>query len=313
MEGVETIFNRPTRAMEESTGAVSSVTLDNREFTQAHRYVLFNSENIFQFRDMVEDELRRGHRHIFDAIIEKHHMEKFYGWFKSHVMSMTDANRERTSVTDTIITLSKGLSSNVEANRKTQNSGVSVATKGGISYYGVLTDIIKLNYSGNIRHMLFKCTWVDDQNRRGYKNDEIGFPMVNFTHSIHGGEELVDELYVLASQATQVFYVEDKRQKDWYVVVKTKARDVFDAGIGPHCDEDDTYGFYENIPYSITSNDAGRENLRWGRDDVEGMTIDASIIRERDLHEMDNLDDCEFIDDESNDEDDNEVEYNDDE
>ena len=46
---------------------------------------------------------------------------------------------------------------------------------------------------------------------------------------------------------------------------------------------------------------------------MEGMTIDASIISLRDLHEMNNLDECEFIDDESNDEDDNEVEYSDDE
>ena len=57
--------------------------------------------------------------------------------------------------------------------------------------------------------------------------------MVNFTHCIHSGNEMIDEPYVLASQATQVFYVEDKRQKDWYVVVKTKVRDVFDAGISP--------------------------------------------------------------------------------
>ena len=106
--------------------------------------------------------------------------------------------------------------------------------------------------------------------------------MVNFTHSIHDGEEIVDKPYVLASQATQVFYVEDKRHKDW-CVVKTKVRDVFDAGIGPHCDEDETYEFYENIPYNVTSNDADRENLRWNRDDVEGMTIDASIIGERNL------------------------------
>ena len=40
---------------------------------------------------------------------------------------------------------------------------------------------------------------------------------------------------------------------------------------------------------------------------MEGMTIDAYIIGPRDLYEMDNLDDCEFIDDESNDEDDNKV------
>ena len=145
---------------------------------------------------------------------------------------MTDVNREKTSLTNIIITLSKGSyplvnrlkhyvinglkfrSLNVETNRKMQNSGVSVVTEGGNTFYGVLTDIIELNYSDNIKHVLFKCTWVDDQNRRGYKTDEFGFPMVNFTHSIHGGEKKEDEPYVLASQATQVFYVEDKRHKD---------------------------------------------------------------------------------------------------
>ena len=55
---------------------------------------------------------------------------------------------------------------NDEVSKKTQNSGVSVATDGGIMYNGVLTDIIKLNYSDNIKHMLFKCKWIDDQNRR---------------------------------------------------------------------------------------------------------------------------------------------------
>ena len=63
----------------------------------------------------------------------------------------------------------------------------------------MLIDIIELNYSGNIKHVLFKCKWVDDQNRRGYKTDEFGFLMVNFTHFVHGGEEMVHEPYVLAS------------------------------------------------------------------------------------------------------------------
>lgn len=246
-------------------------------------------------------------------------------------MSLTIADREREGVSDTLAALSKwpynyvkrlkhyvinGLkfrSVKDEVNRKTQNSGVSVATDGGITYYGVLSDIIELNYSENIKHVLFKCKWVDDQNRRGYKTDEFGFPMVNFTHFIHGGDEMIDEPYVLASQATQVFYVEDKRQKDWYVVVKTKARDVFDAGVGPQRDEDDTYSFSENVPYNVSSNEVVSDNLGWARDDVEGMTIDASIIAQRDLHEVDNLDDCEFIDDESNNEDANEDEYTDDE
>nr|POE89145.1 hypothetical protein CFP56_74746 [Quercus suber] len=178
MEGVETIFSRPTRAIEESTRAVSSVALDNKELTQAHRYVLFNSENIQQFREMdkslMEGELRRGHRRISNDTIHKHHMEKFCGWFRCHVMSMTDADRESTGLTDTLIMLSKG-----------------------------------------------------------------PYTLVNrLKHYVINGDDLC-----------------------------------------------------------------------WSQDDVEGMTIDASIIGPRDLHEMDNFDECDFIDDESNNEDDNEVKY----
>ena len=43
------------------------------------------------------------------------------------------------------------------------------------------------------------------------------------------------------------------------------------------------------------------------------MTIDASIIAERDRHGVNNLDDWEFIDDESDNEDDNKDEYTEDE
>nr|POF10391.1 hypothetical protein CFP56_61459 [Quercus suber] len=89
-----------------------------------------------------------------------------------------------------------------------------------------------------------------------------------------------------------------------------EARDVFDAGIGPQRDEYDTYSFSENVPYNISTNEVVSKNLGWTQDDVEVMTIDASIIAERDLHEV-LLDDCEFIDDESDNEDDNEDEYTD--
>ena len=36
---------------------------------------------------------------------------------------------------------------NSEATRKTQNSGVCVVTESGATYYGVIIDIIELNYS----------------------------------------------------------------------------------------------------------------------------------------------------------------------
>ena len=56
---------------------------------------------------------------------------------------------------------------------------------------------------------------------------------------------------------------------------------MFDAGIGLQCEEDDIYSFSENVPYNISTNEVVSDNLRWARDDLEGMTIDASIITER--------------------------------
>ena len=88
---------------------------------------------------------------------------------------------------------------------------------------------------------------------------------------------------------------------------------MFDAGIGPQRDEDDTYSFSKNVPYNISTNEVVSNNLGWAQDDIEGMTIDASIIAERDLHVVNNLDNCEFIDDEFDNKDDNEDEYTEDE
>ena len=44
-----------------------------------------------------------------------------------------------------------------EATKKTQNSGVCIVTEGGATYYGILIDIIELNYSDKYRYVLFKC------------------------------------------------------------------------------------------------------------------------------------------------------------
>ena len=192
-----------------------------------------------------------------------------------------------------------------EAHRKTQNNGVSVVTDSGITYYGVLIDIIKLNYCDRIRHVLFKCRWVDVHSIRGYKVDEFGFPMVNLTRLIHCGDKMIDEPFVLAFEASQVFNVANKREKDWYVVVKTKARDLFDAGTGPQCDDDDddddAYTYCEHIPYNISMNDyfgGANDNQGWTRDNIKGMTIDASVSGDLAVSGWDDIDENDVIDNE---------------
>ena len=91
-----------------------------------------------------------------------------------------------------------------ETTRKTQNSGVYVVTEGGVAYYGILIDIIEVNYSNKYRYVLFKCQWVDFISGRGCKKDEFGFPLVNFSWLIHTGGRLINEPYVSVFQASSV-------------------------------------------------------------------------------------------------------------
>ena len=41
-----------------------------------------------------------------------------------------------------------------EKNKKTQNSGVSVMIDDGVAYYGIVMNIIELNYSDKIRRAI---------------------------------------------------------------------------------------------------------------------------------------------------------------
>ena len=110
-----------------------------------------------------------------------------------------------------------------------------------------------------------------------------------------------------------MFYIEDKRDKDWFVVVKTKARDGFDACNGPMCDDDDDGDTYcKNVPYNITVDNAVSDNIGLARADVQGTTIDTMVIAENDKQEGDFIYDNDFINDEVSDEDYSDSEYKDD-
>ena len=159
-----------------------------------------------------------------------------------------------------------------EIGRTTQNSGVCVTVEGGTTYYRRIISIIELNYFGSECFVLFKCDWVDTAIGRGYKVDEFGFELVNFSRLVHTGDRLSDDPFILAPQASQVYYVADERHPNWEVVVKTKPRDVFDAG-----NDDDIDDYCENEPYNFNVEqilENVQDDLTWFRNEVEGTTLD---------------------------------------
>ncbi|WMV14309.1 hypothetical protein MTR67_007694 [Solanum verrucosum] len=112
---------------------------------------------------------------------------------------------------------------------RTQNCGIVVAGETDeegkiIDYYGDLTDILELQFIGGRRLVLFRCMWFDVyDNERGVKMDEYDFVSVNPQRFLK-----TDEPFVLANQASQVFYARDHSNKGWNVVRKFLPRDTFD-------------------------------------------------------------------------------------
>ncbi|KAG8376363.1 hypothetical protein BUALT_Bualt09G0055300 [Buddleja alternifolia] len=98
---------------------------------------------------------------------------------------------------------------------------------GVVHYYGVLTDIIQIHYSSNLKHNLFKCDWIS--NEKGLKIDQFKFTLVNFNHVMYTGREYSDEPYILSTQVEQVWYVDDPLEADWKIVMKMNRRDNFDV------------------------------------------------------------------------------------
>ena len=123
--------------------------------------------------------------------------------------------------------------------RATQCDGVSVVAKtssyssarddnptvGDVLYYGRITDIVELNYSNEGHVVLFKCDWFKTNGVRVLNN--FGITEVNFNH-MSNAQDKNCEPFILASQAKQVYYVQDPVDTDWHAVITPTVRDFYD-------------------------------------------------------------------------------------
>uniref|UniRef100_A0A0A9BYZ8 DUF4216 domain-containing protein n=1 Tax=Arundo donax TaxID=35708 RepID=A0A0A9BYZ8_ARUDO len=80
---------------------------------------------------------------------------------------------------------------------------------GDVAYYGHITEIIELNYMNIGYVVLFKCDWVDSVQGRGFQKEKYGITQVNFNVLLNNGSSAFDEPYILAIQASQVYFVQD--------------------------------------------------------------------------------------------------------
>ncbi|XP_073036742.1 uncharacterized protein [Primulina eburnea] len=222
------------------------------------------------------------------------HIESFASWFAKHIENTNPSQDD--PVSNDLKSLAIGPNfigiryekfisngfrfhtKEVECKRKTQNCGVIVRTttssyssirdqnpvSSELDYYGILQNVIELDYEGGRRVVLFECDWVSKGER--LKLDEDGFMLANFTNVKRHNEP-----YILASQAMQVFYVEDPVDCNWHVIITTDARAKYK--MQPMADVDT----YLQSCICNPEDENEHEEVVWVRDDIVGVEIDTYL------------------------------------
>jgi hypothetical protein len=176
--------------------------------------------------------------------------------------------------------------------RTTQNSGIcSPGEKEGEMYYGQLEEILEFAYS-QFKVVLFRVKWFDlsNKNRRVQRFTTRN----NMTQILACSYAFEDQPYILATQAKQVFYLEDpaRRPLHWKVVQEVNHNTTWDV-IVVEDDDDVIHGNNSSdLQLSANLNDLELETLNI---DGESTLVEAPPP----IIPVD--DDDDFIDDEDDD------------
>ncbi|XP_059669134.1 uncharacterized protein LOC132314273 [Cornus florida] len=218
-------------------------------------------------------------------LLQRRHMETFIVWFANEING-SSSRSERLKF------LAKGPRKDflsysgyvingqwfrtIDVVRTTQNSGVAVEAEtmcrssakdtsqvvGKISYYGVLRDIVLLDFY-TFKVPLFYCDWANIRN--GVKVED-GHTLVKLPE---GQSQFEKDPFILASQAKQVFYSRDTETSIWYVVLKAPPRGFLEF----ENLEEDAYVSYEPSDVSRLDSVVNDEDEHYEWLDCEGMIV----------------------------------------
>ena len=189
---------------------------------------------------------------------------------------------------------------NTRPNRKTTNTGVLCQGRDGLDYYGIVKEIIELDcdFGKKKNPVVFKCHWFNP--RRVRRRPEIGLVEIE-RESVYAG----DDVYILAHQATQVFYLPYpcktvKRLLGWDVVISVPPRnkpptpndDDYHHRINPNTYEGDFYqedGLPGQLNIILPTIDEMEEDDDDGIGVDDGQEDDEPVLNRRDVELLERM------------------------
>ena len=104
--------------------------------------------------------------------------------------------------------------------------GTSEGNASGVDYYGVLEEVLQLEYLGEPmkRCLLFRCEWYDPSNPRGTRYSKL-----NCTYEINTQRKYAKyDPFIIGDVAYQVFYIPYPRdiphKANWFAALLNKPR-----------------------------------------------------------------------------------------
>nr|XP_017233132.1 PREDICTED: uncharacterized protein LOC108207183 [Daucus carota subsp. sativus] len=197
----------------ELLGAYKGYHLDMDSLRVAAHYILTNMHEVAPYITMFEDEIRsQGAPLLSDIDMDKLLKDNFVTWLQNKVPNNYEQLQHLLQgPTSYVISYKRCKVNGYSFNLGRSSSGVLV--KGSCygdsesNYYGTLQEVLKVTYCGGNQVILFKCQWYD--HIRGVKKDKNGVLLIDLNSKLKG-----NDVYILASQATQVYYAPSVKNPD---------------------------------------------------------------------------------------------------
>ncbi|KAK1417966.1 hypothetical protein QVD17_27102 [Tagetes erecta] len=298
LEGVKSIGVPRSRhsGKLEGVGGVGMKTFypDHESLGRAHFYVIKHMAVLAPYVKEHMKELKSTNQGKTERWLKIKHNKEFSEWLKKKITSTPNVDKVVEKLghgPDFRVTTYKGYDINgytfytkdQDEKSTMQNSGVTLIASttefdrmdhdarlriAKSSFYGVIQEIWELNYT-SFTIPVFKCKWVN--NRSGVQVDKHGFTLVDLTTNSYASEP-----FILAKQATQVFFVNDLSTSKFHVVLQGKRRIL---GVDNVVDEEDYDHFDDLPPFSVGIEpiDDGTCDTAYSRvDHNEGIYVDMS-------------------------------------
>ncbi|KAH6762986.1 hypothetical protein C2S52_020419 [Perilla frutescens var. hirtella] len=115
-----------------------------------------------------------------------------------------------------------------DAHRSSQNSGVTVPSsddKQNLDFFGVLKDVVQIFYMFGYKTHLFWCDWFQCSPKKKSMVQEFGRTCIDISKRWYD-----DDPFILATQAQQVYYLDDiKHGGYWKVVEKVQHQGIYEV------------------------------------------------------------------------------------